>query len=67
VYQEFESGAHRIAAEVDGANSSCKATVVNGRQAGSTLRQTVGGGVMEISSVKVRAVRCSIHEGNASE
>jgi hypothetical protein len=64
VYQEFESGAHRIAVDVDGSKTACKATVVNGRQAGGALRQTVGGGVVEISSVHVGSARCSIQEGN---
>jgi hypothetical protein len=54
VYREFESGAHRIAIDVDGANTSCKATVVNGRQAGKNgivLRATRGGRI-EVSSIE---------------
>ena len=64
VYREFASGAHRIAVDVDGAGTACKASVVNGRQAGNALQRTEGRGPMEISSVQVGAVSCSIREGN---
>jgi hypothetical protein len=66
VYREFESGAHRIAIEFDGTNTNCKATVVNGRQAGKNgfVQSSVRGGRIEVSSIEVGTTNCSIKEGN---
>jgi hypothetical protein len=66
VYREFESGAHRIAIEFDGTNTNCKATVVNGRQAGKKglVQVSSRGGRTEVSSIEVGTTNCSIREGN---
>jgi hypothetical protein len=65
VYREYESGARRIAIDVEGADTSCNAAVIIGRQTGSNV-VTRGGtrGPFEASSIQVGTVSCSIREGN---
>jgi hypothetical protein len=60
LYWQFKSGVRRIAIDVDGSGTGCKATVINGREGGKDILQTR----TEISSVQVGAVSCSIREGN---
>jgi hypothetical protein len=63
VYREFQSGARRIAIDWDGAG--CKASVINGRQAGKNIVQQSGGrGQFDVSSIQVGTVSCSVREGN---
>jgi hypothetical protein len=63
VYRQFLSGAHRIAIDTDG--TTCKATVINGKEAGANnVRYSGGYGRYEILSVQVGSVSCSIREGN---
>jgi hypothetical protein len=62
MYRQFESGARRIAIDVDG--TSCKAQVINGREGGKNIARRSGYGGYEILSVQVGAVSCSIREGN---
>jgi hypothetical protein len=68
VYREFQSGARRIAIDFEGAGKSCKATIINGRQAGSNaVRRAMRGpehGVFDASSIQIGSVRCSMQEGN---
>jgi hypothetical protein len=65
VYSEFHSGARRIAIDLGGAPTGCNATVVNGRQAGKNIvHQTGGHGLVEVTSVHIESVTCSIREGN---
>jgi hypothetical protein len=64
VYREFESGARRILIDVSDA-TTCKASVVNGKLAGQrAMRQMLGRGIMEITSLQVGTVSCSMREGN---
>jgi hypothetical protein len=51
VYREFESGVRRIAVDLNG--TGCKATVINGRQAGKKIVRQTGQGLTEESSVEV--------------
>jgi hypothetical protein len=63
VYREFDSGARRIAIDLEG--TSCKAAVMLAHQAGSKLVSQSGPrGVLEASSIQVGTVSCSIKEGN---
>jgi hypothetical protein len=63
VYRQFRSGARRIAIDVDG--STCKATVVNGREGGKSIKQYSNRfGGAEVLSIQVGAISCSIREGN---
>jgi hypothetical protein len=63
VYRENVSGARRIAIDFDGAG--CKATVIYGRQGGKNIElQHQGRGQVEISSIQVGTVSCSIRDGN---
>jgi hypothetical protein len=64
VYQQFRSGARRISIDLDG--TTCKATLVNGREGGKNIvvRGPTGHGPAEVLSVQVEAIRCSIREGN---
>jgi hypothetical protein len=63
VYTEFQSGARRIAVDLEGAG--CRATVINGRQAGKNIvQQNRGRGEVQISSIQVGTVSCSVREGN---
>jgi hypothetical protein len=65
VYRELKSGARRIAIDLDGAGTGCKATVINGRQAGKNIALQMGGrGRVEVSSIEIGSVNCSIKEGN---
>jgi hypothetical protein len=64
IYREFESGARRIGIDFDGANTICKATVINGRRLGDNLARPYSGRTFEASSVQIGAVSCSIQEGN---
>jgi hypothetical protein len=64
VYSEFQSGARRIAIDLDSAGTGCKASVINGRQAGKNIAQQTGFGPIEVTSVHVDSVNCSIREGN---
>jgi hypothetical protein len=59
LYWQFKSGVRRVAIDVEG-GTSCKATVINGRQGGKDILQTRA----EISSTVVGSVNCSIREGN---
>jgi hypothetical protein len=64
VFTAYVSGLRRIAVDLEGAGA-CKATVINGRQAGTNIvRQSAGRGLGEISSIQVSDVSCSIREGN---
>jgi hypothetical protein len=60
LYRQFKSGVRRIAIDVDGSGTSCKATVINGREGGKDILQPRA----EISSTLVGSVSCSIREGN---
>jgi hypothetical protein len=66
VYREFaggSAGARRIAVDLEG--SSCKASVIVGKQAGKNLAyQTSGRGRIVMSSVQIGTVSCSIQDGN---
>jgi hypothetical protein len=63
VYREFQSGARRIAIDLDG--TGCKATVIDGRRPGDKLLpQTASGRTFKASSIQIGAVNCSIQEGN---
>jgi hypothetical protein len=64
VYREFQSGARRIAIDLDG--TGCKATIINGRRPGDKLlRPQMGSGrAFEASSVQIGTVSCSVKEGN---
>jgi hypothetical protein len=63
VYRGFQSGARRIAIDWDGAG--CKASVINGRQAGKNIAQQFGGkGQVDVSSIQIGSVSCSIREGD---
>jgi hypothetical protein len=62
VYQQFRSGARRIAIDVEG--TACKATIVHGREGGKNIQRTLGGGEAEVLSTKAEGVSCSIKEGN---
>jgi hypothetical protein len=65
VYRELASGARRIAIDLVGAGTECKAAVINGRQAGRTIALQMGGrGRVEVSSIEIGSVSCSIKEGN---
>jgi hypothetical protein len=65
VYRELASGARRIAIDLAGAGTECKAAVINGRQAGGTIALQMGGrGRVEVSSIEIGSVSCSIKEGN---
>jgi hypothetical protein len=65
VYRERMSGALRIAIDLDGAGTGCKASVINGRQGGKNIVQHIlGDAQVEVSSVQVQSVNCSIKEGN---
>jgi hypothetical protein len=61
VYQQFRSGARRIAIDAEG--TVCKATVVNGREGGKPI-ETYRYGSAEVLSLQVGSVSCSIREGN---
>jgi len=63
VYRELESGARRIAIDLDGPNS-CRANVVIGRQSGRAAVLRLRSGSFEISSIQTTAVSCSVSEGN---
>jgi hypothetical protein len=65
VYRELPSGARRISVDVDGGGTGCKAGVVNGRQAGKTITLQMGGrGRIEVTSIQISSVSCSIQNGN---
>jgi hypothetical protein len=65
VYRQLVSGAKQISIDLDSAGTGCKATVVNGREAGKNIvTQHQGRGQVEISSIQVGTVICSIQEGN---
>jgi hypothetical protein len=64
LYTQFQSGARRIAIDVDAAGTNCKATVVHGRERGQNIVRTTGVGRAEVISTEVAAVSCSIREGN---
>jgi hypothetical protein len=64
VYRQFQSGARRIAIEIDGSGSSCKATVINGREGGKNIVHYTGRGRAEVFSIRIGSVSCSIREGN---
>jgi hypothetical protein len=64
LYTQFQSGARRIAIDVDTAGTNCKATVVHGRERGQNIVRTTGVGRAEVTSTEVGAVSCSIKEGN---
>jgi hypothetical protein len=65
VYRERMSGALRIAIDLDGAGTGCKASAINGRQGGKNIVQHIlGDAQVEVSSVQVQSVNCSIKEGN---
>jgi hypothetical protein len=65
VYRELQSGVRRIVIDFDGTSTSCKATVIYGRERGKNiLRYTNGRGSAEVFSTQVGTVNCSIREGN---
>jgi hypothetical protein len=56
-------GARRVSIVLDG--TTCKATVVNGREGGKNIKQYSNRfGGAEVLSVQVGAVSCSVREGN---
>jgi hypothetical protein len=63
VYRQFRSGARRVTIDVDA--TTCKASVVNGREGGKNIvGYSNGFGSYQVLSVQVGAVNCSIREGN---
>ena len=65
VYRQLLSGASRVAIDLDSAGTSCKATVIIGRQAGSNVVTRVGArGTINLSSIQIGPTSCSIQEGN---
>jgi hypothetical protein len=60
VYKQFQSGVRRIAIDLDASGTSCKGTVINGKESGKSILRTRG----EIVSTQIGAVNCSIKEGN---
>jgi hypothetical protein len=66
VYTEFQSGARRIAIDLDGNGAGCNATVINGKQAGKNIVYQYAGtlGRVEIFSIQIETASCSIQEGN---
>jgi hypothetical protein len=60
LYTLFKRGARRVTIDVDPSATSCKASVITGKEGGKNiLRRRV-----EISSVEIGTVSCSIREGN---
>jgi hypothetical protein len=64
VYKQFPSGVRRIAIDLGDAGTGCKATVINGRESGKSAVRNSGRGKVELSSIQVGTVSCSIREGN---
>jgi hypothetical protein len=65
VYTVFESGARRIAIDVDANKMGCTASIINGKQVGNNIiRQGAVRGSFDASSVQIGSVTCSIREGN---
>jgi hypothetical protein len=62
-YQQFRSGARRIAVDVEG--TACKATIVHGREGSKNIQKNLASGrEVEVLSIQAGAVSCSIQEGN---
>jgi hypothetical protein len=66
VYSEFQSGARRIAVDLYDGGTGCKATVINGKQAGKNIvQQNSVRGEIEVSSIQIgSSVTCSVRDGN---
>jgi hypothetical protein len=60
VYTQFRSGARRIAIDLDATATSCKATVVVGKENGKALLRRRA----EIFSTQIGSVSCTFREGN---
>ena len=63
----YESGARQIVVTFTAGFSSCSADVIHGREGGQRqkLHSDVTGEWVEVGSVKVREVQCSVSEGPA--
>jgi hypothetical protein len=63
----FESGARRVSVEFDDRFTSCQAKAVYGKEAGqSSMRpgSMFGGQAVEVRSIEISGVACSVREGN---
>jgi hypothetical protein len=58
VYRQFQSGARRIAINVEG--TACKATILHGREGGKNIQRNMN----EVLSIQAEGVSCSVREGN---
>jgi hypothetical protein len=59
-YTQFQSGARRIAIDLDATGTSCKANVIVGKEKGKAILRRRA----EILSTQIGAVSCSVREGN---
>jgi hypothetical protein len=64
VYRQFPSGARRVVVEFDGAPTNCKASVTYGKEGGKNEAWNSGLGRVEVFSIQVSGVNCSIQGGN---
>jgi hypothetical protein len=60
LYSLFKRGARRISIDFDASATSCKASIITGKEGGKSILRTRA----EISSVEIGTVNCSIREGN---
>jgi hypothetical protein len=65
--EQYRSGARQIVVNFGGGFANCSATVMHGRESGSTerLRSSVTRELIDIEAVKTGSVECSVREGPA--